>query len=53
MNKAWHEKNKMPAKATFKQRIDWHKKHQRYCACREIPKGLAKYIPATVRRRAE
>ena len=40
MNKLWHSQNKMPAKATLEQRIQWHKEHQQHCACREAPKGL-------------
>jgi hypothetical protein len=49
MNKDWHWKNKMPLKATLKQRIDWHRRHRRHCACREIPKGLLKYVSAKTR----
>lgn len=44
MNKDWHTKNKLPAKATLKQRVKWHRKHQKYCACREIPKSLLEYF---------
>jgi hypothetical protein len=44
MNKLWHDKNKMPAKATLEQRINWHKQHQEHCACREAPKDLLKYF---------
>ncbi len=46
MNKEWHAKNKMPKKATLKERIDWHVQHQRFCACREMPKSLLKYVTA-------
>jgi hypothetical protein len=44
MNKPWHDKNKMPPKATLEQRINWHKEHQEHCACREAPKSLLKYF---------
>ena len=44
MNKEWHAKNTMPAKATLEQRIQWHREHQKQCACREIPKSLQSYI---------
>ena len=40
MNKPWHAENKMPPKATLEQRIQWHKEHQKHCACRGIPKTL-------------
>jgi hypothetical protein len=42
MNKLWHAQNKMPAKATLEQRIQWHRERQLHCACREAPKGLLK-----------
>lgn len=44
MNKLWHAQNKMPPRATLKQRIEWHKEHQKHCACREAPKSLSKYL---------
>jgi len=46
MNKEWHAKNKMPERATLKERIDWHVRHQRFCACREMPKSLLKHVTA-------
>jgi hypothetical protein len=46
MNKTWHEQNKMPAKATLQQRIEWHRQHQQHCACREVPSSLLPYIKA-------
>jgi hypothetical protein len=44
MNKTWHTENKMPPKATLEQRIQWHKEHQKHCACREAPKSLLSRI---------
>jgi hypothetical protein len=44
MNKQWHEQNRMPAKATLEQRIEWHREHQQHCACREAPKNLQPYL---------
>ena len=41
MNKAWHEKNKMPANATIEQRVKWHIEHQKNCSCRPMPIKLA------------
>jgi hypothetical protein len=41
LNKAWHEKHKMPKKATLEQRIRWHLAHRKHCACRPIPSKLA------------
>jgi hypothetical protein len=41
LNKAWHEKNKMPAHPSFEQKVKWHLAHQKNCACRPIPAKLA------------
>lgn len=41
INKAWHLKNKMPVNATFEQRVEWHREHQKNCSCRPgYPKKL-------------
>lgn len=40
INRAWHEKNRMPANANFEQRVKWHMEHKRHCSCRPIPKKL-------------
>lgn len=40
INKAWHEKNRMPKNATLEQRIAWHQEHQKHCQCRPIPEKL-------------
>ena len=44
MNKMWHQNNRMPAKPSLAQRIEWHKEHQKHCSCRDIPQSLKKYI---------
>jgi hypothetical protein len=44
MNRLWHAANKMTPKATLAQRIQWHREHQKHCACREAPKGLLKLL---------
>jgi hypothetical protein len=44
MNKPWHSENKMPPKATLEQRIQWHREHQKHCACREVPQSLSKLL---------
>jgi hypothetical protein len=40
-NRTWHEKNRMPAKATLEQRMRWHLEHRKQCSCRPIPAKLA------------
>lgn len=39
----WHEKNKLGRGATVAERVSWHKAHQKYCGCREVPKSLKRY----------
>jgi hypothetical protein len=41
LNKTWHSKHKMPARATLAQRIRWHLEHRKHCGCRSIPEKLA------------
>jgi len=44
INKAWHEKNKMPKNPTFEQRVKWHLAHQQHCQCRPMPEKLLEEI---------
>lgn len=44
VNKAWHEKNKMPAKASLAVRAEWHLEHRKKCGCREMPETVAAYL---------
>lgn len=37
INKDWHSKNRMPAKAKPAQKLQWHVNHARECGCRPIP----------------
>jgi hypothetical protein len=41
INKAWHDKHKMPLNPTFEQRVKWHLAHQKHCSCRAIAGKLA------------
>jgi hypothetical protein len=40
VNKAWHEANPMPSKATRDERIGWHAAHMQACQCRPVPASL-------------
>jgi hypothetical protein len=40
INAEWHKKNRMPPKATFEQRVAWHREHLKHCTCAPIPKKL-------------
>jgi hypothetical protein len=44
MNKLWHERNRMPGRATLDQRIRWHRAHAKHCACRPMPAGIVQAI---------
>ena len=44
MNKDWHQKNKMPANATDKQRVKWHIEHLNNCNCRKPTPKIQKMI---------
>ena len=47
INKEWHQQNKMPAKATFEQRVSWHRDHLAHCACRtDLPADVEKAFNA-------
>jgi hypothetical protein len=46
LNKAWHAKNRMPARATLEERIQWHLEHRKRCGCRPIPAKLAETMKA-------
>jgi hypothetical protein len=46
LKRAWHEKHRMPAKATLEQRIAWHLEHRKHCSCRPIPAKLAEIMNA-------
>ena len=47
MNTEWHEKNRMPDRATLRQRTRWHLEHARECGCRPMPKTV---LDAVLRR---
>jgi len=40
LNRDWHQRYRMPAKATFEQRLQWHLEHVKHCGCRPIPRRL-------------
>jgi hypothetical protein len=44
INKAWHEKNRMPKNPTIDQRVEWHIAHQLHCQCREMPEKIKQEI---------
>lgn len=41
VNAEWHAANPMPPRASFEQRVAWHREHARACACRKPPPDIA------------
>jgi hypothetical protein len=44
MNEEWHKRNPMPAKATFEQRVAWHREHAAACGCRRPPADIERLL---------
>ena len=44
VNRKWHDKNKLPKRATTKQRVKWHLEHAKKCGCRPIPAKIQRTI---------
>lgn len=44
MNKEWHQRHRMPVKATLDQRVQWHMEHAAVCDCRPVPPRVAAVI---------
>lgn len=53
MNAEWHKQHVLGKGATLEQRMAWHRKHQRQCACRPIPATLQKKMAAASSRTRE
>lgn len=41
LNAEWHRAHPMPPKATFEERVAWHREHVRECGCRQPPPDIA------------
>jgi hypothetical protein len=41
INRAWHQEHPMPPRATFEQRVAWHREHRAACDCRRPPPDIA------------
>jgi hypothetical protein len=44
LNAEWHRAHPMPPKATFEQRVAWHREHARHCGCRKPPPDIAERL---------
>lgn len=44
VNRKWHDKNRMPKRATTKERVKWHLGHAKACGCRPIPAKIQRAI---------
>ena len=41
LNADWHRAHPITPKATFEQRVAWHREHERECGCRKPPPAIA------------
>jgi hypothetical protein len=46
LNAEWHRAHPMPKNATEFQRVQWHRAHEKFCACRPMPPRIRKLIDA-------
>jgi len=46
VNADWHKAHPMPKRATFDQRLEWHREHLRACQCRKPPPDIAERLAA-------
>lgn len=46
MNREWHAAHPMPVRATFEQRVAWHREHAAECGCRRPPARIAAILAA-------
>jgi hypothetical protein len=44
VNKAWHDKHRMPANASLEVRSRWHLAHRENCRCRKMPATVVAYL---------
>ena len=55
INAAWHEKHRMPKRATPAQRLRWHEAHAVHCGCRPFTAAmrakLKRAVAAAAKRR--
>jgi uncharacterized protein YdhG (YjbR/CyaY superfamily) len=53
MNSEWHRKHVLPRGASPRERIAWHREHQKRCACRPIPPKLREQMAGASREERE
>lgn len=41
---AWHQAHQLGKQPTLRDRISWHREHQKHCGCRPIPQNLRGYF---------
>lgn len=40
LNTRWHAEHRMPEKASFDDRVEWHAQHREACDCRPAPDDI-------------
>jgi hypothetical protein len=52
INVGWHRANKMPKNPTPQQRLDWHVRHAKACACRPLSAVMLASLQRAARSKA-
>jgi hypothetical protein len=47
VNRDWHAAHPMPPRATWEQRVAWHREHAAACGCRQPPPDIAAELART------
>jgi hypothetical protein len=50
INRDWHDRHRMPKRATLVERVRWHVAHTRACGCRALPKSIVAELKRQGRR---
>ena len=48
--KSWRARNRIPRNPTLRQRIFWHKRHQKHHSCRPVPPSLMAAFASSIKR---
>ena len=51
VNKAWHDRHRMPQNPSRAERVRWHAEHADACGCRPVPPSLEEEVRALTKGR--
>jgi hypothetical protein len=46
VNERWHREHPLAPRASFEQRLHWHREHAQACGCRPVPGPIAAALAA-------